>query len=246
MVNNQFPGNSSFIYYVTIVNTEEEISITYSLSEGAPYSRFVLTYSGEYQLESWKPSGWAIVWKWFTDKCNLYGYCGPYGYCDNSVPDVTCKCLNGFEPVSLEEWNRGRFSQGCRQKEARKCSDGFLALPGMKAPDKFILVKNRNFKECAAECTMNCSCVAYAYSNMSTSTMKGDGTRCFVWTTDLIDTENYGNSAASDTLYLRIAGLDDGIREKTNVLKIVLPTILISSILIPAGVSLHVTSSKVY
>ncbi|TVU10344.1 hypothetical protein EJB05_43868, partial [Eragrostis curvula] len=237
MVTSRFQVNNSFIFYLTAVDTEEEIYMSYSLSDGAAPTRFVLTYSGEFQLESWTPSGWGIVMKWFSNKGSPYGYCGPYGYCHNRVAEPTCKCLDGFEPASLEEWNTGKFSQGCRRKEALKCGDGFLAMPGMKLPDKFVRIRNRNFKECAAECTMNCSCVAYAYANLSSSTMASDVTRCLVWTADLIDTENYGDWAGSETLYLRTAGLDSGIREKTNALKIVLPSFLISSILILAGVS---------
>ncbi|GJN34522.1 hypothetical protein PR202_gb23189 [Eleusine coracana subsp. coracana] len=200
--------------------------MSYGLSDGAAPTRFVLAYSGEYRLESWRPSsGWAILAKW-PGKCSVYGYCGPYGCCDNTMVDPTCKCLDGFEPANLQDWNRGRFSQGCRRKEMLRCNDGFMSLPGIKSPDKFVLVNNRNFKECAAECAANCSCVAYAYANLSTSETKGDGTRCLVWTGDLFDTEKWGDLLPTETLYLRIAGLDAGTREKASALKIVLPTVL--------------------
>ncbi|KAK3129540.1 hypothetical protein QOZ80_6BG0481280 [Eleusine coracana subsp. coracana] len=218
--------------------TGEELYMSYGLSDGAAPTRFVLAYSGEYRLESWRPSsGWAILAKW-PGKCSVYGYCGPYGCCDNTMVDPTCKCLDGFEPANLQDWNRGRFSQGCRRKEMLRCNDGFMSLPGIKSPDKFVLVNNRNFKECAAECAANCSCVAYAYANLSTSETKGDGTRCLVWTGDLFDTEKWGDLLPTETLYLRIAGLDAGTREKASALKIVLPTVLVSSILILGGVFL--------
>ncbi|TVU10313.1 hypothetical protein EJB05_43836, partial [Eragrostis curvula] len=231
MVDGQFPVNTSFIYYTIVVNTEEEIYAMYSLTDGAA---FVLTYSGEYRLESWRPaSRWAVVTKWPATKCSIYGYCGPYGYCDNTVAVPTCKCLDGFEQMNLEDWNSGNFSQGCRRKEALQCGDGFLALPGMKAPDKFVHIMNRTSKECAAECARNCSCVAYAYANLSTSRrprVTGRG--------DLIDTKKEGDSIATETLYIRIAGLDAGIKEKANALKIMLPAVLISSLLILVGVFL--------
>jgi hypothetical protein len=40
--------------------------------------------------------------------------------------------------------------------------------------------------------------------------IKGDVTRCLVWTQELVDTEKIGDDGmvGSDTLYLRIAGLD--------------------------------------
>ncbi|TVU10302.1 hypothetical protein EJB05_43825, partial [Eragrostis curvula] len=235
----RLPVNNSFVFYLTVIDTEEEISMSYSFSDGVAPTRLVLNYTGEFQLESWTPSsGWAFVLNWSPNKCSPYGYCGPNGYCDNTTVGLTCKCFDGFEPVSLEEWNRGSFSQGCRRKEVLKCGDGFLAMPGMKSPDNFVHVRNRNFNECAAECAMNCSCVAYAYANLSSSTRKGDVTRCLVWTGDLIDAAIYGDWAGSDTLYLRMAGLDAGRREKTNVLKIVLSTVSISSVLILASVFL--------
>ncbi|KAK3129512.1 hypothetical protein QOZ80_6BG0480860 [Eleusine coracana subsp. coracana] len=233
--------NKSIIIYTAIVSNDEEIYMTYSLPDGSASTRFVLTYSGEYRLEIWRSSAWTVIVKLPVSECNRYGSCGPYGYCDSTVAAgaATCKCLDGFEPTSLEDWNNGNFSQGCRRKEALQCGDGFLALTGMKSPDKFVLVKNTSFKECAAECAANCSCVAYAYANLSTRTTKGDGTRCLVWTGDLIDTEKWGDLLPSETLYLRIAGLHTGTKEKTSALKIVLPTVLVSSVLILAGVFLR-------
>ncbi|GJM99464.1 hypothetical protein PR202_ga16562 [Eleusine coracana subsp. coracana] len=215
----KFLVNNSATIYTAIVSNDEEIYMTYSLPDGSASTRFVLTYSGEYRLEIWRSSAWTVIVKLPVSECNRYGNCGPYGYCDSTVAAgaPTCKCLDGFEPTSLEDWNNGSFSQGCRRKEALQCGDGFLTLTGMKSPDKFVFVKNRSFKECAA----NCSCVAYAYANLSTRTTKGDGTRCLVWTGDLIDTEKWGDLLPSETLYLRIAGT-----QKTSALKIVLPTVL--------------------
>ncbi|OEL23091.1 putative G-type lectin S-receptor-like serine/threonine-protein kinase [Dichanthelium oligosanthes] len=236
----QYRTTSSVIVYQAVVNSQEEIYMTFSLSDGAAHTRYVLTNSGDYQLQSWnsRSSAWVLL-GWTIDGCSRYSYCGPNGYCDNTVDPSPCKCLDGFEPTSLGDWNSGRFSQGCRRKEGLRCSDGFLALPGIKSPDKFELVENRTFQECAAECTRNCSCVAYAYANLTTSRTKGDLTRCLVWTGELIDTEKVNNGAGSDTLYLRIAGLDAGMmRAKSNALKTVLPAVLISGLLILAAFSL--------
>ncbi|PNT61171.1 LOW QUALITY PROTEIN: hypothetical protein BRADI_5g11135v3 [Brachypodium distachyon] len=114
-------------------------------------------------------------------ECSRYG---PFGYCDNTVAAPSCDCLDGFEPASPSEWSIGRFSQGCRRKEELKCSvsdgkgDDFLAMPAMKAPDRFVLVRNRAAAACAEECARNCSCMAYAHANLSSSSRaRGDTTR---------------------------------------------------------------------
>ncbi|KAF8759333.1 hypothetical protein HU200_010374 [Digitaria exilis] len=207
----QYEAVTSVIVYLTVVDTEEESYMTYSLSASAAYTRYVLTDSGGFELHTWNTSSsaWVFLWDW-TSACSHYSYCGPNGYCDYSDLPVTCKCLEGFEPTSLEDWNAGRFSQGCRRKEALRCGDGFVASAGMKSPDKFVLVENRTLQECEAECAGDCSCVAYSYANLSTSRRKGDETRCLVWAGELIDTERSGEGDGSDTLYLRIAGSDAG------------------------------------
>ncbi|GJM99478.1 hypothetical protein PR202_ga16576 [Eleusine coracana subsp. coracana] len=239
MVDTQLQVNTSGILYVAIVSTEEEIYVSYTLSDGSARTRYVLTYAGQFRRESWMSSAWVINGEWPPNNCKRYGYCGPYGYCDNTGAVLTCKCLDSFEPTSLEDWNNGRFSQGCRRKEALRCDDGFLALPLMKPPDKFVLVQNRTHEECAAECTRNCSCVAYAYSNVTASILTPDTTRCLVWAGELIDTEKIGDTAGSDTLYLRVAGLATGTgRRKTNALVIVLPIVLTSSTAIIAVIFL--------
>ncbi|KAL6601613.1 hypothetical protein ACP70R_044833 [Stipagrostis hirtigluma subsp. patula] len=216
-VSSEYVLNISAIAYYTIVDVADDTYMSFTLSDGAPQTRFTMSYSGELELRSWSDASqaWDVLGSIPRRGCSRYGHCGPFGYCDRAdgagVP--SCKCLDGFEPASHGEWSNGRFSQGCRRREALRCGgggdgDGFLALPGMKAPDRFVLVGNRSFDECAAECSRNCSCVAYAYANLGSSSVKGDSTRCLVWAGELIDTEMLGdNVEGSEILYLRLAGL---------------------------------------
>jgi hypothetical protein len=167
--------------------------------------RMKISYSGKVNILSWNSnmSAWTALYTQPAHECNMYAYCGPYGYCDNSGTTPTCKCPDGFEPKDDGDWNNGRFLEGCRRKKVLRCNagDGFLTLQGMKVPDHFLLIRNKSFDECTAECRSNCSCVAYAYANMSTRAIDGDGTRCLIWTGMLIDMEK---CSGGENLYIRI------------------------------------------
>jgi len=188
--------------------------------------RMVISYTGKANILSWHSnmSAWTALYTQPAHECNLYAYCGPYGYCDNSEIIPTCKCLDGFEPNDEEAWINGRFLEGCHRKKALRCSGGddFLTLPGMKVPDHFLFIGNKSFDECTEECRSNCPCVAYAYANMSTRAIDGDDTRCLIWTGMLIDMEKC--SEGGENLYIRTKKIS-GPMLTTNILEIVLPVL---------------------
>jgi hypothetical protein len=207
-VSGQYVESIKTIYF-TVDRIHDEVYISFGIPGVSTSVLLKMDYSGKVKIVIWNSnmSKWTDLQSEPSQECNKYGYCGPFGYCDNTQPIVTCKCLDGFEPNNKQDWTAGGFSQGCRRMEALGCGqeDGFLNLSTMKVPDKFLYVKNRNFDECIEECTSNCSCMAYAYANMSTKVINGDETRCLLWMGDLIDTEKL--IGQGENLYIRVNGL---------------------------------------
>ncbi|XP_022684489.1 G-type lectin S-receptor-like serine/threonine-protein kinase B120 isoform X1 [Setaria italica] len=212
-------NGSSIVMYQEMINTRDELYYKYTVSPGSPYTRLSLDYTGKFRLLSWSSaaSSWAVIFERPTADCDLYASCGPFGYCDLTEAIPTCHCPDGFEVV-----DQLNFSRGCRRKEAIKCGKEsyFTTMPNMKVPDKFLHIRNRSFDQCASECTRNCSCVAYAYANLSNAGTTGDTSRCLVWTGDLIDMEK---ASFAENLYIRLGESPD--QKKSNLLKILLPVI---------------------
>ncbi|KAF8672159.1 hypothetical protein HU200_049726 [Digitaria exilis] len=216
--------------YMTVSRIDGEIYMSFGMPGGSSTVKIKMDYSGKIEILVWNSNmlDWYVLQAEPSHQCSTYGYCGPFGYCDNTEPIATCRCLNSFEPANSKDWIGGKFSEGCRRKEPLRCGreNWFLTLTEMKIPDKFVYVKNRSLDECSAECTSNCSCTAYAYANMSTTAINGDDTRCLLWMGDLIDTEKL---IGGENLYIRVDRLSDKVRSG-NILKITLP--VVSSLLI--------------
>ncbi|BAT09297.1 Os09g0550600 [Oryza sativa Japonica Group] len=231
VTSSQFQANARTAVYLALVDTDNDLSIVFTVADGAPPTHFLLSDSGKLQLLGWnkEASEWMMLATWPAMDCFTYEHCGPGGSCDATGAVPTCKCLDGFEPVSAEEWNSGLFSRGCRRKEALRCGgDGhFVALPGMKVPDRFVHVGNRSLDECAAECGGDCNCVAYAYATLNSSAKsRGDVTRCLVWAGDgeLVDTGRLGPGQVWGTVG---AGGDSRKRKQRNAVKIAVPVLVI-------------------
>ncbi|GJN26330.1 hypothetical protein PR202_gb14253 [Eleusine coracana subsp. coracana] len=179
-------NTTTSIFSQAFVTSGDELYYMYRISDGSPYARVMLDYTGKLKLLSWNndTSSWSVISENPSAVCDLYASCGPFGFCDHTAPVPTCRCLDGFELV-----DGSNSSRGCRRKEELNCGKKtyFVPLPGMKVPDKFTRIWNTSFDQCAAECTANCSCIAYAYANMSKYGRTTDTSRCLVWTGNLID-----------------------------------------------------------
>ncbi|CAL5062993.1 unnamed protein product [Urochloa decumbens] len=236
----RYHGATGTVIYVQVVDGEEEIYTTFSVNDGAPPTRYVVTDSGKFQLLSWSrnASAWVTLESSPARACSPYGSCGAYGYCDHTTQAAAsaCRCLDGFEPASRAEWSRGVFERGCRRSQAlAPCGgggggegDAFLAMPNMKVPDKFLVLENMTSGDgCAAACRRNCSCVAYAFASLRSSSAKGDIARCLVWTEDLVDTQMIGAfwGVTAETLNLRVPAGSTGKKARSKFVKILLPVL---------------------
>ncbi|XP_048559334.1 G-type lectin S-receptor-like serine/threonine-protein kinase B120 isoform X2 [Triticum urartu] len=204
-------SNTSSILYQTVVNSGDEFYFTYAISDNSVYTRVMLDHTGKYKFLAWNnhSSSWALISEYPTAACELYASCGPFSYCDLTQMVPTCQCLEGFETV-----DDANFSNGCRRKQALKCGNQshFVALPGMKVRDKVLHIHNRSLDECEAECRRNCSCVAYAYANLSGAIGMADPSRCLVWSGELVDI--WKATTGGESLYLRLADSPGTLQKK--------------------------------
>ncbi|XP_040379086.1 G-type lectin S-receptor-like serine/threonine-protein kinase At1g61400 isoform X2 [Oryza brachyantha] len=229
-------SNTSAFVYQMLVDTGSAIYYTYTVSGGSSRTRITLDHTGAMTFRGWDnaSSSWTVISQRpaAAGSCEVYASCGPFGYCDLTGPVPTCRCLDGFEPV---DGGGASFSRGCRRKQELRCGETaagrFVSLPGMKAPDKFLHVRNRTFDQCAAECRRNCSCMAYAYANLSSSGTLSDPSRCLIWTGELVDM-GARKDVVGDTLYLRVADSSgpnstvNSNKKRDLVVKIVLPAVV--------------------
>ncbi|XP_047062042.1 G-type lectin S-receptor-like serine/threonine-protein kinase B120 isoform X1 [Lolium rigidum] len=213
--------NTSSVLYQTTVNSGDEFYVTYTISDNSTLMRLMIDYTGKLKYLSWNrhTSSWAIFGEHPSVPCELYASCGPFSYCDFTQITPACQCLDGFEPDDGVNF----FSKGCYRQEALKCGkqSHFAPLSGMKVPDNFLHIRNRSLDECAAECRRNCSCTAYAYSNLSSAGAMADPSRCLVWSGELIDA---GKSTSGENMYIRLADSPAG-NKKHSTEQILLPII---------------------
>ncbi|KAL7250108.1 hypothetical protein ACSBR1_012164 [Camellia fascicularis] len=101
-----------------------------------------------------------------------------------------CVCLQGFEPKFPKDWGTD-WSNGCVGRTPLNCSgvngDMFWKYYGVKVPDTENSWFNvsMTLKECETMCLKNCSCMAYANSDVS-----GEGSGCLLWFDELVDIES--------------------------------------------------------
>ncbi|KAJ4841988.1 hypothetical protein Tsubulata_005416, partial [Turnera subulata] len=160
-----------------------------------------------------KTRSWSLYYVVGEDQCDNYAFCGAYASCNiNNYP--ACACLEGFGPKSLRDWSLQDWGGGCVRSNELNCQsgDGFVKYEGIKLPDTSSSWYNRsmNLRECEEMCLKNCSCTAYANTDIKV------GIGCLLWFGDLIDMRDYAETGQD--IYIRMSGayLDHLRRERKS------------------------------
>ncbi|XP_051125194.1 uncharacterized protein LOC127247411 [Andrographis paniculata] len=186
-----------------LVSNDPDVAyLTVTWSNSSFLSYFILDSSGIIQQKWWSDEtrAWQVIWLSIESECDVYGKCGPFGFCDRSATPI-CSCLPGFAPKNVKEWNAGNWTSGCARRAELQCAknnsdgkkDGFLRLKGVKLPDNISWILSLE-ELCGDACLSNCSCIAYAYN---------DGIGCMQWIGSLIDVQKF--SGGRTDLYIRLA-----------------------------------------
>ncbi|XP_031264658.1 receptor-like serine/threonine-protein kinase SD1-8 [Pistacia vera] len=186
---------------------QDEIYYSFDITDKNLKSRLMVDSSGLLQRFTWveERKTWNPYWYAPKDQCDNYLECGPFGICDANASPV-CKCMRGFQPKNPQAWSLRLGSDGCIRKTELQCmKDKFLHLKNVKLPETTtaFLDKNITLKDCAALCSRNCTCTAYANANISHG-----GSGCVIWTSDLLDMRQYAEGGQD--LYVRLAASDIG------------------------------------
>ena len=148
--------------------------------------RVVLTPDGYARRFTWtaQKNEWSFYLTTQREDCDSYALCGANGICKTDQ-SPKCECMKGFRPKSQSNWDRAVWSDGRVRSTPLDCQkgDGFVYITGVKLPDthNFWFNEIMNLKECASLCLRNCSCTAYANSDIRA------GSGCLLWFDDLID-----------------------------------------------------------
>ncbi|KDP24024.1 hypothetical protein JCGZ_27070 [Jatropha curcas] len=166
---------------------------------------------------------WTNIYSAPLDECDKYSVCGANMKCNIIDNSHTCDCLEGF----ILESSKNR-SNHCVRKTPLDCKKGYVfhKYIGLKLPDTSDswYDMNMTLAECKEMCSKNCSCTAYANSNII-----GDGSGCVLWFGELIDMRYY--TQGGQDIYIKMSsskrsGYEDGeVKEDMELPIFDLPTI---------------------
>ncbi|XP_058001394.1 G-type lectin S-receptor-like serine/threonine-protein kinase At4g27290 isoform X2 [Hevea brasiliensis] len=228
------------IYNYKFVFHQKEVYYIYETVDSSVFTMMVLNQDGVMARFTWvnRTSSWSRYLSAPADNCDTYALCGAHGSCNIGNSPV-CGCLNGFVPKQKNDWDKADWSGGCVRRTPLDCQkgDGFIKYPNVKLPDMKNSSINEDMtltlEECEMICLKNCSCMAYANSNIS-----GRGSGCFFWFGELIDIRQYEEEGQD--LYIRMASSEidqGGSNHKRQVIIIASTVSLTGMVLLGMGVS---------
>ncbi|XP_015873136.3 G-type lectin S-receptor-like serine/threonine-protein kinase At4g27290 [Ziziphus jujuba] len=194
------------IFRSIIVINDREKYFMFVPNTRSTTTRLTMNYSGlalPYMLKN-NNTEWNVIYSDAYDlPCDGYEFCGANAICKTNTMTV-CECLQGFTPKFQQEWEAQNWKNGCVRKIDLDCNseEGFVQIEGVKLPDllEFWLDKYMNIQECKKACLKNCSCTAYANSDV-----RGKGSGCLMWFGDLIDVRYFNVEGSEDTIHIRLA-----------------------------------------
>ncbi|KAH9763655.1 G-type lectin S-receptor-like serine/threonine-protein kinase [Citrus sinensis] len=219
------PSYTNFLYNQELAHNQDEIYFSYESYNSPSIMMLKLNPSGTVQRLIWneRNAAWDVVYS-APNVCGVYGKCGANSICIlDKGPN--CECLKGFK---LKSQDNQTWPGKCERNHSSYCKSGdqFIKLDGIKAPDllQVSVNDNMNLKQCEAECLKNCTCRAYAYSNLT------EGSGCLMWFGDLIDISKTLGNFTGQSVYIRVPALGPG---KKKLLWITIIAVLMA-VLLPA------------
>lgn len=206
----------------TILPNGTRVSNTYMVIE--PYSRLVMNYSGNIQFFSLleKKNQWVLDWQEPKDACSIYRACGSFGICNQNNKSSLCSCMDGFEPISLDDNKAGckRISE-IGQKNTK---DTFVNKTMISMDDTTLpLFPSNNESACIKECLENSQCLAYSYTSQNEGRTWDEGRDskrgCWFWNSEPDNLKENGEHNIS----FRISGLFKGTYSRTSTCYIYYP-----------------------
>ena len=188
------------VYNSFFVANKDEVYVLYEITSNEVISRVTFNHLGSVQrlVLNQGSSEWDVLYSSPNDVCENYGHCGANGICRIGKAQI-CECLTGFTPKSQKEWDTFNTSGGCIRGTPLDCQeDGFVKVTGVKLPHLIYVhvIMAVSPRECEALCSNNCSCTAYAYTNINGSS------GCLMWSGDLIDIRELTSETGED-IYIR-------------------------------------------
>ncbi|AES68952.1 putative protein kinase RLK-Pelle-DLSV family [Medicago truncatula] len=202
----------------SVVVTDKEFSYQYETLNSSINTRLVLDPYGTSQRLQWsdRTQIWEAIYSLPADQCDAYDLCGNNSNCNGDIFPI-CECLEGFMPKFQLEWDSSNWSGGCLRKTRLNClhGDGFLPYTNMKLPDTSSSYYNKSLslEECKTMCLKNCTCTAYANSDI-----KDGGSGCILWFNNIVDMRKHQDQGQD--IYIRMASSELDHKENKRKLKL--------------------------